>query len=118
VSTPNRDPVRDLAGALQRQVKQVGASTPAVRGADWRPATVATVDAAAGTVVTTDGVTARRIDSYQLPAVGDLIVLTQSGGGAWIADRQAPASGNVAQLPALTHLGGARAHRGQLRPGR
>jgi hypothetical protein len=93
--------VRAVADEMGRQVEQVGATTPAVRGADWRPATVATVNDAAGTVVTTDGVTARRIDSYQLPAVGDLIVLTQSGGGAWIADRQAPASGNGWQFPSF-----------------
>ncbi|WP_432147965.1 hypothetical protein [Streptomyces sp. bgisy029] len=74
---------RDLVGALRRQAARVGAETPSVRGADWRIAVVATVNAGANTVVTEDGVEVRRWESYTAPAVGDIIGITQSGGGSW-----------------------------------
>jgi hypothetical protein len=47
-------------------------------------ATVATVGAD-GTVTTTDGIPVRRQETYISPAVGDLIYLTQSGSGDWLA---------------------------------
>ncbi|MCD9196083.1 hypothetical protein [Streptomyces albireticuli] len=74
----------DLADAIRRQAVQAGAETPAVRGADWRLATVATVNTD-GTIITTDGITARRLETYRAPAVNDVIVVTVSGNGNWIA---------------------------------
>ncbi|MEV7112329.1 hypothetical protein [Streptomyces anulatus] len=74
---------RDLVGALRRQAVRVGADTPSVRGADWRIAVVATVNAGANTVTTEDGIEVRRWESYLAPAVGDIIGITQSGGGSW-----------------------------------
>lgn len=74
----------DLADAIRQQAVQAGASTPAVRGADWRQAIVQSVNTD-GTVLTTDGITARRLESYQNPTVGDRIVITQSGNGNWLA---------------------------------
>ncbi|MFW3473668.1 H-type lectin domain-containing protein [Streptomyces microflavus] len=73
---------RDLVGALRRQAARVGSETPSVRGADWRIAVVATVNGN-DTVTTEDGIDVRRWDSYLAPAVGDIIAITQSGGGSW-----------------------------------
>ncbi|MFH8804045.1 hypothetical protein ACH4F6_31405 [Streptomyces sp. NPDC017936] len=73
-----------LAAAVREQAMQAGADTPAVRGSDWRMAVVATVNAD-GTIVTTDGVTARRDESYISPAPADLIVISQSSNGQWWA---------------------------------
>ncbi|MEV4783969.1 hypothetical protein AB0K53_00695 [Streptomyces tuirus] len=74
---------RDLAWALKQQARRTGERSPKVRGSDWRMATVTAV-AADGTI-TADGVTARRMESYQSPTVGDLIVMAQSSSGSWIA---------------------------------
>ncbi|MCX4676689.1 H-type lectin domain-containing protein [Streptomyces sp. NBC_01433] len=73
---------RDLVGALRRQTVRVGSDTPGVRGADWRIAVVATVNPD-NTVTTEDGITVRRWECYLAPAVGDIIGITQSGGGSW-----------------------------------
>ncbi|MEU5772740.1 hypothetical protein ABZ819_05465 [Streptomyces venezuelae] len=76
--------VRQLAAALQQQAVDAGSSTPSVRGADWRLATVDTVNVG-GTVVTDDGITVRRLETYTLPLVGDVIAITQSSSGNWLA---------------------------------
>ena len=73
-----------VAAAVRTQAKAAGAETPAVRGADWRMATVATVGSD-GTVATTDGITARRMDTYVSPAASDLIYITQASSGNWLA---------------------------------
>ena len=75
---------RDLAWALKQQSRRAGAEDPHVRGSDWRMATVTAVNAD-GTV-DADGIPSIRCDeSYLLPAVGDVIVITQSGTGNWFA---------------------------------
>ncbi|MFF9175989.1 hypothetical protein [Streptomyces sp. NPDC014793] len=74
---------RDLAWALKQQAARTGQKTPAVRGSDWRLATVTTVNTD-GTVIA-DGITARRMESYQSAAVGDVIVLSRSSSGNWVA---------------------------------
>lgn len=74
----------ELADAFYRQAAQAGAATPAVRGADWRLAVVSSVGSD-GTVTTSDGVIARCMESYLVPAATDLIVITQSGNGNWLA---------------------------------
>lgn len=84
MTTSAHSQARALAGALKQQTVQVGASTPSVRGADFRMAVVATVGAD-GTIATTDGITARRDEAYQAPAATDVIVLECSGSGSWIA---------------------------------
>lgn len=72
----------DLADAIYQQAVTAGVSTPSVRGADWQTAIVTAV----GTGTVDCGtVTARRLESYQNPAVGDRIVITQSGNGNWLA---------------------------------
>ncbi|MGW9237979.1 hypothetical protein FKO01_19770 [Mesorhizobium sp. B2-3-3] len=73
---------QDLAAALRRRTLQAAAAEPAVRGANWRLATVATVGTN-GTVTTTDAIVARRLESYINPAVGDLIRIDVSGAGSW-----------------------------------
>jgi hypothetical protein len=73
-----------MSAAVREQAVQAGQSTPAVR-ADWRLAQVDTVGAA-GTVTTTDGIIARRMESYQYPAVGDTIRVQQSSAGSWVTD--------------------------------
>lgn len=74
---------RDLAAALQRQAARTGERTPAVRGADWRLAVVTAV----GTdgTVTADGILCRRMQSYTMPLVGDVIRIDQSSAGNWLA---------------------------------
>lgn len=73
-----------LADADRRAAETVGATSTAVRGADWRMAIVDTVNAD-GTVLTTDGITARRLESYRDPLVGDQIIVTISSSGNWLA---------------------------------
>jgi hypothetical protein len=74
---------RDLAFALKQQARRTGESSPTVRGSDWRTATVTAV----GTdgTVTADGLKWRRMDTYQAPAVGDVIAVTQSSNGNLLA---------------------------------
>lgn len=74
---------RDLAWALKQQAKRTGERAPSVRGSDWRLATVTAVNTD-GTVIA-DGITARRTEDYQLPAVDDVVVLSQSSSGNWLA---------------------------------
>lgn len=73
----------ELADAIRTQAVQAGADSPHVRGSDWRMATVQTVGAD-GTITTTDGVIARRLETYSQPTVGDVVVITGSGVGSWL----------------------------------
>lgn len=75
---------QDVAAAIRRRSVQAAAAEPSVRGADWRMATVATVNAD-GTVVTSDGITARRMETYLNPATSDLIYISQASSGNWLA---------------------------------
>lgn len=72
-----------IADALRRRTVQTAAEVPAVRGANWRLAVVATVNGD-GTVATTDGITVRRLASYSNPLVGDTIAITVSASGNWL----------------------------------
>jgi hypothetical protein len=83
VTASSHASTRQLAGALKRQAGRAGAQDPNVRGSNWWLATVETV-ATDGTVVA-DGLTYRRMETYQAPAVGDVIVVTQSGNGNLLA---------------------------------
>ncbi|WP_329472768.1 hypothetical protein OIE75_29905 [Streptomyces sp. NBC_01723] len=75
---------RDLAAALKQQATRAGESTPSVRGADWRTATVTLVNTD-GTI-TADGIPRIRcLAPYTGPAVGDFIVISQSSSGNWVA---------------------------------
>lgn len=74
---------RDLKWALQQQAKRTGEQSPSVRGSDWRLATVTAVNAD-GTV-TADGLTYRRMETYQTPTAGDVIAVTQSSNGNLLA---------------------------------
>lgn len=73
---------RDLVAALKSQSTRAGEQAPSVRGADWRTATVTAVGA--GTI-TADGIVARCMERYALPAIGDVAVISQSSNGNWIA---------------------------------
>lgn len=73
-----------LADAISATVRAEGASTPAVRGADWRQGIVTAVGID-GTVTVDDVLVCRRIEHYQAPAVGDRIVITQSSNGSWLS---------------------------------
>lgn len=72
-----------LADALRQSAVDAGANSPAVRGSDWRTATVTAVNGD-GTVVA-DGITVRRMESYPSPVVGDVIAVTQASNGNWLA---------------------------------
>lgn len=77
---------RALGAALKRQAQRAGEQTPAVRGADWRLATVTAVNGD-GTVEI-DGIAdfdVRCLASYTTPAEDDVIVISQSSSGNWIA---------------------------------
>jgi hypothetical protein len=76
-------PHRDLAWAIKESAKRTGERTPSVRGADWRLATVSAVGSD-GTV-TADGIICRRLETYTMPLVGDLIFITQESSGNWAA---------------------------------
>ncbi|WP_328313078.1 hypothetical protein OG432_24365 [Streptomyces sp. NBC_00442] len=82
MTTSRQAVVAGLSDALFQQAQAAGATTPAVRGADWRLAVVATVNTD-GTIITTDGITVRRSDMYATPTVGDTIVVTVSSAGNW-----------------------------------
>jgi hypothetical protein len=69
-----------FADAVQGAAIDAGAASPQVRGADSRLAVVATVNSN-GTIVTTDGVIARRMESYPVPAVNDTVVIDISSSG-------------------------------------
>jgi hypothetical protein len=80
-----------LADAMRQEAVRAGAAAPGVRGSVWRLAVVDTVGTN-GTVTTTDGIIAPRAETYQSPVVGDVIRISVSGSGAWIAEgRLAPA---------------------------
>lgn len=74
---------RDLAWALKQQAKRTGEQESTVRGSDWRLAVVTAV-ATDGTV-TADGIVCRRLETYPNPVVGDVIAITQSSAGNWLA---------------------------------
>ena len=75
---------RSLTAALQKSARKAGETAPSVRGADWRLATVTAVNT--GGTVDADGIPGiRRLKSYTAPAVGDVIVISQSSSGNWIA---------------------------------
>lgn len=74
---------RDLVAALRAQAKRTGEESPSVRGSDWRLATVTAVNTD-GTVQVDTAMNVRRMDTYQAPAVNDVVVICQSSSGNWI----------------------------------
>jgi hypothetical protein len=75
---------RDLGAALKRAAQRTGEQTPSVRGSDWAGAVVTAVNAD-GTVDAGDLEDVRCMETYIQPAVGDLIYITQSSSGNWLA---------------------------------
>ncbi|MFI1485795.1 hypothetical protein [Streptomyces sp. NPDC020747] len=99
MTTSSHATQRDLVASLKGQAVRTGASTPSVRGADWRLATVTAVGA--GTV-TADGIVARCMEWYSAPAVDDVVRLDQSSSGNWVAmGRLAVAGGTGWTTPTL-----------------
>ncbi|MGA4964519.1 hypothetical protein [Streptomyces pseudogriseolus] len=94
---------RDLAWAVKQAARRVGEQSPTVRGSDWRQAIVQTVNTD-GTVTTVDGIVARRMHTYLGPAAGDVIIVTVSSAGDWLAAGRL-AAGDGAWKP-LTLPGG------------
>ncbi len=85
MSRPTPSIHRDLAAALKSQAKRAGEQAPSVRGADWRLATVTAVNTD-GTVTVDSAMSVRRMDTYQAPTVGDVVVISQSSSGNWRAE--------------------------------
>ena len=84
MSKPGPSVHRDLAAALKQQAKRTGERSTSVRGADWRLAVV-TAENGDGTV-DADGIEdIRCMETYSQPAVDDVIVITQSSSGNWLA---------------------------------
>lgn len=75
---------RVLADAIAGEARRQGETSSTVRGSDWQTAVVTAVDVAAGTV-DCGPIRARRLESYGGAQVGDLIVITRSGTGNWVA---------------------------------
>lgn len=75
---------RDLGAALKRATQRTGEQTPSVRGSDWAGAVVTAVNTD-GTVDAGDLEDIRCMETYIQPAVGDLIYITQSSSGNWLA---------------------------------
>jgi hypothetical protein len=74
-----------LVDALLAEARRQASSDPAVRRSDFQTATVTAVGVTPGTV-DVGAIRARYLeDVYRNPAVGDSIVLLQSGNGNWIA---------------------------------
>ena len=75
---------REYADFQAAEAVRAGSNSPAVRGSDWRLATVTAVNTD-GTV-DADGIPdIRCLDTYTLPTVGDLIRIDQSSSGNWLA---------------------------------
>lgn len=84
MSRPGPSMHRDLSAAISRKAQRVGERAPSVRGSDWRLAVV-TAENGDGTV-DADGIEdIRCMESYALPTVDDVIVITQSSSGNWLA---------------------------------
>ncbi|MFE9382392.1 hypothetical protein ACFYMO_04010 [Streptomyces sp. NPDC007025] len=82
---------QQLAAAIRGAAVEAGQTAPVVRGADWRLATVTTVNSD-GTV-DCDEIRARRLPSYPAPQTGDVIVVTRSSSGNWAALGRLESSG-------------------------
>lgn len=93
---------RDLAAAVERKMIRAGQATPAVRGSDWHLATVTAVNAD-GTV-DADGIEdIRRQSTYEGALIGDLIRISRSSTGNWVAlGRLAPTTDDAWAAPSLT----------------
>lgn len=88
---------QDLADAVAGLAERTGTRTPAVRGSDWRTDTVTAVGGD-GTV-DVGPIRARRLESYAVPQVGDRVMLTQAGGGSWLAVGRLADAGPALGLP-------------------
>lgn len=73
-----------VAQGIAQASRDAGRADPEVRRADVQSGIVTAVGATPGTV-DVGVIRARRLDTYQAPAVGDQILLVQSGSGSWWA---------------------------------
>lgn len=73
-----------LAQGIVQAAQQAGREDPGTRRADAQTGIVTAVAATPGTV-DVGSIRARRLDTYQQPAVGDQVLLVQSGSGSWWA---------------------------------
>ncbi|MGW7359478.1 hypothetical protein ACWGI0_23300 [Streptomyces sp. NPDC054802] len=99
----------DLADALRRETVRTGAAEPRVRGGDGRLAVVDVVGTN-GTITTTDGIVARRLEMYRNAEVGDVVVLSRFSSGSWVAvGRQASSTDQqfADYVPTVTGAGAA-----------
>ncbi|MEU3528813.1 hypothetical protein AB0E62_34030 [Streptomyces sp. NPDC038707] len=73
-----------LAQGIAQASRQAGRDDPAVRRAEVQTGIVTAVAVTPGTV-DVGSIRARRLETYQQPAVGDQVLLVQSGSGSWWA---------------------------------
>ncbi|MCW7941700.1 hypothetical protein AAW14_06575 [Streptomyces hygroscopicus] len=90
------------AASIRRAAQKTAAADPVAHGSDWRLATVSTVNTD-GTIVTSDGITVRRLKSYPVPSVGDQVMLAWSGLGNWMVIGQ-PSAGTTWAWQTMTGL--------------
>jgi hypothetical protein len=92
---------RDFALAITGAAATAGATSTAVRGADWR---IGIVTAVGDGTVDVGEIRARRIDgAYPLPAVGDQIMLTQNSQGNWLALGRTGSAAQALGVPMPPH---------------
>lgn len=75
---------REYADFQAAEAARSGQNTPSVRGSDWQLATVTAVNAD-GTVEVDGDMDVRCMDTYALPAIGDVVVIGQNSSGNWLA---------------------------------
>ena len=86
-----------VAQSITQASAQAGRDDPDVRRADVQTGIVTAVGATTGTV-DVGNIRARRLETYQSPAVGDQVLLVQSGtGNWWAAGRPASAATPLGQ---------------------
>lgn len=91
-----------VAQRIARASAQAGRDDPKVRRADVQSGTVTAVNATAGTV-DVGSIRARRLESYQMPTVGDQVLLVQSGSGSWWAAGRTASSAVPLGLPRFAY---------------
>lgn len=100
---------QQLAQSITAASRQAGQDDPRVRGADVQSGIVTAVNVTAGTV-DIGAIRARRLDTYQMPAVGDQVLLVQSGTGNWWAAGRVTSAADTAW--ATASLASGYAHNG------
>jgi hypothetical protein len=91
-----------LAQGIAQASRQAGRDDPQVRRADVQSGIVTAVNITPGTV-DVGSIRARRLESYQQPAIGDQVLLVQSGSGSWWAAGRTASSATPLAVPRFAY---------------